>query len=72
MWVNIISIIYGPAPCLTPLTLKLIMTIGMHTKHPSVGILSPFQLIGQHLHRTTGHTGHALNLEHAHRTTYNQ
>ena len=26
----------------------------------------------RYLHRTIGHTGHALNLEHAHRTSYNQ
>ena len=28
------------------MTLKLIMTIGMHTEHPSVAMLSPYQPIG--------------------------
>ena len=46
MWVSIISIIYGTESCPTPLTLKLIMTMGMHTEHPLVGMLSPFQPIG--------------------------
>ena len=31
---------------LTPLTLKLIITRGMHTEHPSAGMLNPFQSIG--------------------------
>ena len=31
---------------LTSLTLKLIMTMGMQTEHPSVGMLSPFQPVG--------------------------
>ena len=31
---------------LTPLHLKLIMTVVMHTEHPLVGMLSPFQAIG--------------------------
>ena len=37
------------------------------TEHPLVGILNPFQPI-EHLHRTLGHTGHALKSEHAHGT----
>ena len=48
MWVSITSIIYGIESYLTLLTLKLVMTNGMHTEHPSVGILSPFQSIGIH------------------------
>ena len=31
--------------CSTPLSLKLIMTMDMHTEHPSVVMLSPCQLI---------------------------
>ena len=31
---------------LTPLNLELIMTKGVYTEHPSVGMLSPFQPIG--------------------------
>ena len=46
MGVSIIFIIYGTESCLTSLTLKLIMTMGMHTEHPSVGRLNPFQPIG--------------------------
>ena len=46
MWVRIIFIIYGTESYLTPLTLKLIMTMSMQTEHPSVGMLSPFQPIG--------------------------
>ena len=49
MWVGIAFIIYGIESCLTPLTLKLIMTMGMHTEHPSVGMLNPFQPIGMHI-----------------------
>ena len=41
-----ITFIYGTESCLTPLTMKLVMTMGMHTEHPSVGMLSPFQLVG--------------------------
>ena len=37
---------YGTESFLTPLMLKLIMTRGIHTEHPSVGMLSPFQPIG--------------------------
>ena len=43
MWVSIISIIYGTESYLTPQTLKLIMTMGMHTEHPSVAMVKPFQ-----------------------------
>ena len=43
MWVSIMLIIYGTESCLTPLTLKLVMTMGMHTEHSSVGMLSPLQ-----------------------------
>ena len=46
MWVSIVFIIYGTESYLTPLTLKLVMTMGMHTEHPSVGMLGPFQPIG--------------------------
>ena len=46
MWANIIFIIYGTESYLTYLTLKLIMTMGMYTEHPSVDMLSSFQPIG--------------------------
>ena len=46
MWISIIFIIYGTESYLTPLTLKLIMTIVMCTEHPSVGMISLFQPIG--------------------------
>ena len=46
MWVNIIFLVYGTESWSTPLTLKLVMIMGMHTEHPSVGILSPFQPVG--------------------------
>ena len=46
MWVSITFIIYGTESDLMPLTLKLLMTMGMYTEHPSVGMLSPFQPIG--------------------------
>ena len=46
IWVSIIFIIYGTESYLTSLTLKLILTMGMCTEHPPVGILSPFQPIG--------------------------
>ena len=38
--------IYKTESYLIPLTLKLIMTMDMHTEHPSVGMLSPFQPMG--------------------------
>ena len=40
------SIIYGTESYLTPLTLKLIMPMGMHTEHTLVGMLSQFQPTG--------------------------
>ena len=43
---GIAFIIYGTESCPTPLTLKLVMIMGMYTEHPSVGMLSPFQPIG--------------------------
>ena len=46
MWESITFIIYGTESQLTPLTLKLVTTMGMHTENPSVGMLSPFQPIG--------------------------
>ena len=46
MQVGIIFIIYGTESYLIPLTLKLIMTMGMHTEHPSVSMFSPFQPTG--------------------------
>ena len=49
MWVSIMSIMYGTESYLTVLTLKLIMTMGMHTENPSVGMLSSFQSIGIHI-----------------------
>ena len=49
MWISIISIIYGTESYLTPLTLKLIMTISMCTEHLSMGMLSPFQPIDIHI-----------------------
>ena len=48
-WVSITFIIYGTESCLTPLTLKLVMTMGMCTEHLSVGMFSPFQPIGMHI-----------------------
>ena len=36
----------GAETCLTPLTLKLVMTMDMNTEHLSVGMLSPFKPIG--------------------------
>ena len=45
MWVSVTFNIYGAESYLTPLTSKLVMTMGMHTEHPSVE-LSPFQSIG--------------------------
>ena len=49
MWVSITFIIYGTESCLTLLTLKLIMTMDIHTGHPSVGMISPFQPVGMHI-----------------------
>ena len=49
MWVSITFIIYGTEFCLTPLSLQLIMTMGMHREHPSVGMLSSLQPIGMHI-----------------------
>ena len=46
MWVNVTLIIYGTESYLTSLTLKLVMTMGMLTEQPSVGMLSPFQQLG--------------------------
>ena len=46
MWVSTIFNIYGTESYLTPLTLKLVMTMGTHTEHPTVSMLSPFQPIG--------------------------
>ena len=54
----------GQSP-IKSLTSKLIMTMGMHTEHPSVG--SSVHSNQQQL--PIGHTGHALNSEHAHRTS---
>ena len=39
-------IVCGIESYLTPLTLKLIMPMGMHTKYTLMGMLSPFQSIG--------------------------
>ena len=47
MWASI-TIIYGTESYLAPLTLKLIMIMGIHTGHPSVGMLSTFQPTGIH------------------------
>ena len=58
----------GQTPIYHPLTLKLEMTVGMHTEHPSVGMLKSIAT-NRHLHRTIGHTGHAQTLEHVHRTS---
>ena len=33
---------YGTESCSAPLSLELVMIIGMHTELPSVGMLSPF------------------------------
>ena len=46
MWVSVALIIYRTESYLTPLTLKLVMKMGIHTEHSSVGMLSPFQPIG--------------------------
>ena len=46
MWVSITFIIYGTDFFSIPLSLKLVMIMGMHAEHPSVGILSQFQPIG--------------------------
>ena len=49
MWVSIPFIIYETESYLTPLTLKLMMTMGMNTEQPLMGMLSPFQPIGIHI-----------------------
>ena len=41
--------IYGIESCSTSLSLELEMIMGMYTKHPSVGMLSPSQPIGMHI-----------------------
>ena len=41
--------IYGTESCSAPLSLELIMTMGMHTKHQSVVMLSPSHPIGIHI-----------------------
>ena len=63
MWVSIISVMYGKESYLTFLTLKLIMTMG------HVYRTSPSGHANRNLNRTIGHTGHALNSEHVHRTS---
>ena len=49
MWGSITFIIYGTESYLSPLTLTLAITMGIHTEHPSVGMLSPFQPKGIHI-----------------------
>ena len=49
MWLSITFIIYGIKSYSTHLTLKLVMIMGIHTEHPSVGMISPFQPIGMHI-----------------------
>ena len=44
--------------CLAPLSLELIMIMGIYTGHPSVGMLRPFPP-NRHVHRTIEHPGHA-------------
>ena len=39
----------GTKSCLAPLSLELIMIMGMHTEHPSVGMLRPSHTIGMHI-----------------------
>ena len=58
-------IIYGTESCSAPLSLELIIIMGMHTEHPSVGMLSLSHPIGMHIE----HPGHAETSEHAHRTS---
>ena len=48
-------------------SLKLVMTMGMHTEHPSVSMLSPFQPIGMYieLYGTLGMLRHLnMHIEH--------
>ena len=42
-------IIYKTESCSTPLSLELIIIMGMCTEYPSVGILSLSQSIGMHI-----------------------
>ena len=54
--------------CSTPLSLKLVMIMGMCTEHPSIGILSPFQPIGMCIE----HQGILTHLSMHIRTSSNQ
>ena len=67
MFVGITFIISGTESYFTLLTLKLVMTMGMHRTSFSGHAQSiP---TNNYLHRTIGHTGHAYTLEHTHRTS---
>ena len=67
MWVSITFIIYGTECCSAPLSLELIMIMGMCTEHPSVGMLSPSHPIGMHMEQQNilGILGHlSMHIEH--------
>ena len=49
IYVSITFIIHGTESYLTHLTLKLIMTMGMHMAYLLMDMLSPFQPIGIHM-----------------------
>ena len=67
MWVSTIFIIYGTESYLNTPDLKSNNDNGC-VHRTSLSGHSQSIPTNKHLHRTIGHTGHALNSEHAHRT----